>query len=295
MRDAYMKSYFEGWYFKQQTENNMLALIPAFHTDGRGNRTASIQIVTENEAWFVPLRGATEAVSRRPLSVRAGDSVFTLRGIDLNLVSGGLNAVGQLRFYNVTPVRGDIMGPFRFVPLMECRHSVFSVTHRVDGQVTINGAVRDFTGGVGYTEGDRGRSFPKRYVWAQCSWSDGSPCALMISAAELSVLGREFTGVTGFVYLRGRELRLATYRGARAVSIGGGALIVRQGAYTLTARLLEECAQSPGAQILRAPLGGEMVRQIRERLSCRARFILTERDEVVFDFETDRASFEYEF
>ena len=286
----------KGWYFKQQTENNMLALIPAFHTDAGGNTTASIQVVTKNEAWFVPLPGAAMDARRRPLSVRAGDSVFSLRGIELNIRNGALNAAGQLHFRGVTPIRGDIMGPYRFVPFMECRHSVFSMTHRVDGRVTINGAVAEFTDGAGYTEGDRGRSFPKRYVWAQCCWSDGGPCSLMISAADLRPLGREFTGIAGFVCLRGRELRLATYRGAKAVSIGGGALIVRQGAFTLTARLLEDRApSSPGAQALRAPRGGEMVRQVRERLACRARFVLTEKDNVLFDFVTDQASFEYEY
>jgi hypothetical protein len=290
-----MKNYFEGWYFKQQTEQNMLALIPACHADSAGIRTGSIQVITKDKSWFVDLPGDTLDSRRRPLSVRAGDNVFTLRGIDLNIQSNGLNAVGRLAFTGVTPIRGDIMGPFRFVPFMECRHSVFSMTHRVDGHVAINGETYDFNGGVGYTEGDRGRSFPKRYVWAQCCWFDGGPCSLMISAADVTPLGREFIGVIGVVFLRGRELRLATYRGARVVSVGGGSLIVRQGAYTLTARLFENGGQPTDMQTLHAPQGGEMVRTIRERLSCRARFTLTEKDDVLFDFETDQASFEYEF
>ena len=293
--DAAVSGYFEGWYFKQQTEDGMLALIPAYHTDGAGRRTASMQVVTKDRSWYVELPGDTLDFVRRPLSVRVGRCRFSLRGIDLDLRSGALDVAGRLLFSGVAPLAGDIMGPFRFVPFMECRHSVFSMTHRVDGRVTVNGADYVFAGGAGYTEGDRGRSFPKRYVWAQCAWDDGGPCSLMISAADVKPLGREFIGVVGFVYLRGRVLRLATYRGAKAVAVGGGSLIVRQGALTLTAALAEDGRQAPQSQSLRAPHRGEMVRSIREKLSSRVRFTLTERDDVLFDFITDQASVEYEF
>lgn len=292
-----MPFYFEGWYFKQQTEKDMLALIPAYHTDGVGNGAGSLQIITKDNSWYVPLpEGAVEA-RRRPIFARAGDSVFSLRGIDLNVQTEDICAAGRLTFRGTVPPRGDIMGPYRFVPFMECRHSVFSMTHAVDGRITLNGTVLDFTGGTGYTEGDRGRSFPKRYIWTQCSWTDGGPCALMLSAAVVRPLGREFIGVIGFVLYRGREIRIATYHGARTVQAGNGTIIVRQGNLTITARLLEAGHQEPGQfeQALRAPTDGGMTRIVRESLSCRASFKLTERNATIFDFETDRASFEYEF
>ena len=227
-----MSVYFEGWYFKQQTARDMIAVIPAFHTDSAGKRTGSVQVITPENSYYVSLPGESMHIDRQALVLRAGDSEFSLRGMTLNLQGDGLTAVGRLNYRSAVMPRGDIMGPFKFIPFMECRHSVFSLTHQVTGSLTVNGRLYDFSDGVGYMEGDRGRSFPKRYVWAQCSWSDGGPCALMLSAADVRPLGREFVGVIGFVYLYGREIRIATYLGAKTVSVGGGKLVVQQGGYT---------------------------------------------------------------
>ena len=284
-----MTRWFEGWYFKQQAGKNMLALIPAYHIDGAGNRTGSLQVITPDRSWYVPLPGSAVTFSRKPLVVRADGNVFSLRGIELNVRHEDVTVSGRLCFTGITEPRGDIMGPFRFVPFMECRHSVFSLGHNVSGSVTVNGTSYNFDGGTGYTEGDRGRSFPKRYVWAHCSWQDGGNCSLMLSAADVRPFGRDFTGIIGFVRFRGWEYRLATYRGARILSMGNGTLLVRQGDRTLAARLLESSHRA-----LRAPADGEMVRLVKESLCCRARFTMTEKNEVLFDFESDRASFEYE-
>ena len=45
------KSYFEGWYLKQQNQEETLAFIPAWHVDGRGRPSASLQVVTRDQAW----------------------------------------------------------------------------------------------------------------------------------------------------------------------------------------------------------------------------------------------------
>ena len=64
------------------------------------------------------------------------------------------------------------MGPFRFLPGMECSHGVISMGHALEGTLTLNGAVLDFAGGTGYVETDRGRSFPSAYLWTQCAWRE---------------------------------------------------------------------------------------------------------------------------
>lgn len=285
-----MSVYFEGWYFKQQAGRDMLAVIPAVHTDGDGKRTGSVQVITPDKSYFVSLPGEAMRVDRQPLVVHAGDSEFSMRGITLNLQGDGISASGRLNYTGLVPPRGDIMGPYRFVPFMECRHSVFSMTHQVNGNLTVNGKLFDFSASVGYIEGDRGRSFPKRYVWAQCSWNSGRPCALMLSAADVRPLGREFIGVIGFVYLNGHEIRIATYLGAKVAAIGEGKLSVHQGKYTVTAELLEDSHHA-----LRAPTDGKMVRLVKESLCCRARFTMMENESILFDFVTDQASVEYEF
>lgn len=68
-----------------------------------------------------------------------------------------------------TPLRSDIMGPFRFLPGMECSHGVISMGHSLEGKLDLNGKRIDFSGGTGYVETDRGRSFPSAYLWTQCT------------------------------------------------------------------------------------------------------------------------------
>ena len=44
------KSYFEGWYFKHQGSGRTVAFIPAFHIDEKGERSASLQVITDDGA-----------------------------------------------------------------------------------------------------------------------------------------------------------------------------------------------------------------------------------------------------
>lgn len=281
-----MNDYFCGWYFKCQSEEHTLALIPAVHTSG-GERSCSIQLISDTGNWNVPLSCEQPQIQRdRPCAVLGGN-VFCGDGIRLDLHAESLSAVGSLRFGALSPIRYDIMGPFRYVPFLECRHSVFSMRHRVSGRLVINGTDYCFRDGVGYIEGDRGRSFPKHYAWTQCDFSGGS---LMLSVAEISLGPIHFTGVIGVIQLRGKEYRLASYLGAKAVKIRNGQVSIRQGALTLTATLMEKTAC-----LLHAPVSGAMTRTIRENVACHARYHLSKSGDTILEFETSKAAFEYEY
>lgn len=278
------KPYFRGWYFKLQNQEETIAFIPAKHTD------ASLQIITKNTSYCVPFEGRQYKEYERPFCVRLGHNVFGEMGIELNIVTSALTVQGRVTFQNWSPLAYDIMGPFCFVPFMECRHSVRSMAHRVDGYIVINGKQYVFKNGRGYIEGDRGRSFPKEYVWTQCHFEDAGPCSLMLSVADIPLAGMHFTGVISAILWRGREYRLATYLGARAVCIGEGRVVIRQGPYTLTAQLLER-----GGHTLQAPVAGDMSRRIRESAACKARYSFSRHGQVLFALDTDRAAFEYEY
>lgn len=230
------RRYFEGWYFKQQGAEETVALIPALHVDGRGRASASLQVIAGALSHSVPFDARSFSAERDRLAIRLGNSVFSEHGCELDVDAPGCSVRGKLSYGPLTPPDGDIMGPFRFAPGMECRHSVFSVRHRVDGELEVNGRRMRFEDGSGYIEGDRGTSFPRRYLWTQCNWEDNS---LMLSVAEIPYLGARFTGLTGFVFFGGREYRVATYRGAKLPLICGGAAVVRQGPLALSVELLE--------------------------------------------------------
>ena len=279
-----MRNYFCGCYYKCQSETQTIAVIPARH-ECRSRETCSIQLITNSGAWNIEFPGTD--FQRQPDGIRIGENQFGQTGLRLALHAPQLNAAGSLQFGPLTPLRYDIMGPFRFVPFMECRHSVFSMRHTVNGCLTVNGTDYIFQDAIGYLEGDRGHSFPKTYAWTQCSFAEGS---LSLAVADIPFGVFHFTGVIAAILWRGRELRLATYLGAKATRIQNGEIEIRQGGYVLTARLLESFAHP-----LRAPAAGAMTRTIRESAACHAAYRLQSDGQTLFAFESDTASFEYEY
>lgn len=280
------KEYFCGWYFKCESGGRTVAVIPARHSTADGE-FCSLQIVTEEGAFYLTFSGSDFVKGKKALSIKVGNNIFSAKGLRLNLHTNEVEASGELRFGSLQPLAYDIMGPFCLAPGMECRHSVFSLRHRVDGRLLINGREYLFRSGTGYVEGDRGRSFPERYVWTQCCFPEGS---LMLSVADIPLGAFRFTGVICVILWRGRQYRLATYLGAGAAAIGKGSVTIRQGRMRLTARLIQKKALP-----LKAPSRGDMTRIIRESAACRASYRFVRGGETVFEFETDRASFEYEY
>lgn len=171
--------------------------------------------------------------------------------------------------------------------------------HEVRGRVEVNGKPFDFSRGVGYWEGDRGRSFPKEYAWTQCLFKGGS---LMLSVADIPMAKMHFTGIIGVVLWKGREYRLATYLGARVVVNRNGILRIVQGDMVLDARmkrsgegLAKEGARKAEWHLLKASVGGDMTRTIHESPACGAAYRFRVGGRTLFAFETERASFEYEY
>ncbi len=276
--------YFEGWYFKHQNQTETLALIPAYHTDRAGNHSASLQIITDQAAYRLDFAAEALSVKRKPLTIRLGNSLFSERGCRLSCHTPDLELEGSLHYGPWAAPDSDIMGPFRFVPFMQCRHSVFSMAHTVSGSVTLDGKVYAFSDGWGYVEGDRGRSFPKRYLWTQ--WSGRDRC-IMLSVADIPLYGLTFPGCIGLIYDKGKAFRIGTYCGARVLSAKPDSLLVRQGELLLSADLVEACPYP-----LSAPQSGSMSRTIHESAAARVRYCLVKGDKTIFDFTASHAGFE---
>lgn len=276
--------YFKGWYFKCCNGEKTVAFIPAYHIYN-GKKTASLQIITDDAAYNLPFRSLEYRT--KPLSVKIGNCFFGEAGIFGKLDSGDVTFDAALSFRSVSPIAYDIMGPFALVPFMQCRHSVYSMAHTVDGHLTLNGRHYDFENGVGYIEGDRGSSFPEKYIWTQCCFENGS---LMLSVADIPMLGSCFTGIIGVVMVNGKEHRIATYLGAGIKRIGDRSVTVGQGGYEFTAELLEK-----NALPLRAPSNGNMSRTIHESASCKAHYRVLHKGRVLCEFFSDKAGFEFEY
>jgi len=279
-----MHNFFEGWYMKCQSDNQAVAVIPAVH-ETEGKRSCSIQIITEKNVWTVDF--PREEFSKQGRKISIGNNMFSPWGIRMRIHTPKLEVKGKVTFSPLTPLKYDIMGPFAIVPFMECRHSVFSMEHKVNGTLIINDEKYVFEDAVGYWEGDRGKSFPKEYFWTQCHFAEGS---IMLSVAEIPLAGKCFTGIIGVVFWQRKEYRFATYLGAKIMQLQNGVVRIEQGDMELDVRLLERKEKT-----LKAPADGNMVRNIRECLACRAYFRFKKKGATFFEFETDRASFEYEY
>jgi len=279
------RCYFEGWYYKHQVNagatgiGKSLAVIP-----GRAADSAFVWVITDSTSHHIsyPLAAYHSAEG----GVRVGNNTFSQTGISLDTQTPELTLTGEVRYTSPTPICGDIMGPFRFFP-MECRHGIISMRHALQGALTLNGDVQDFSGGNGYIESDSGRSFPDEYTWVQCNAFEAD-CAIMASVARIPFYGLRFWGCICVVWLNGQEYRLATYNGVKIQCCERGKLVLKQGKYTLHIAI-----DGQAGQLLPAPALGKMRRFIRETLSCPAQFRFMEGDNCLFEGKSNYASYEY--
>lgn len=276
--------YFEGWYMKHQKGDQFFAVIPGIRREEGGSWSAFVQVITAAQSYYVHYDPEEFGIQRKPLRIRVGENVFSRQGIRLSIERDGLSLKGAVRYGELSPVSGDLMGPFAWVPGMECSHGVISMSHRLQGAVVINGERIDVTGGSGYWETDRGQSFPKRYFWTQCQ---DQGLLLMTAAATIPFGGLSFDGCLGVIRFGGQEYRVATYLGARIERWSKRLLVLRQRSLRLEIR-----TGDGGDLPLKAPSDGRMDLEIRECLRGDAYYRLTIGRRLIFEVETDKASTE---
>ena len=92
------------------------------------------------------------------------------------------------------------------------------------------------------------------------------------------------------MYLHGKEYWIATYLGAKPVSITPDEIIVRQRRYTLIIKP-EDFSGHP----LQAPVGGAMHRTIYEHPACKVYYRLERNRKTLLELDAPNAAFEYEY
>lgn len=283
--DTNKNSYFEGWYFKLQGPEESVAFIPSFHRSETGDTFAMVQMITEtfSHAFYFP--SSMFMAKRDELFIQVGANIFSKDGISLSLCDSQYAVYGNVRFSGFTQLSGDIMGPFKHFPFMQCSHGVISMRHNLTGNIYINGVTVTLNHGTGYIEKDRGTSFPETYLWTQYNRLD---LGIMISAATIPFMGTKFNGCIAYIYRNGKEYRIATYKGARIKYMAPDEIMIKQKQYTLRA-----CAPNVGGSQLHAPEKGQMTRTITESLSCEVNYQLYKKDQLIMDVRAENASFEY--
>ena len=103
-----------------------------------------------------------------------------------------------------------------------------------------------------------------------------------------TALTEEFAQLTGEIKTDVlAEYRLATYLGVRIIACNEQRIVLKQGKLRLEIEI-----DAGAGHILLAPENGEMVREIRERIVCGARFRFIKDGQLLIDQHTQKTSFE---
>ena len=220
------RQYFEGWYFKQVSddEKTVVSLIPGISLDGEKSH-AFVQYIfvhREDDTHKVMKTGYIRyplhdfEVQDEPFLLKIGENVFTRTLVivklkDDNMDIQGKIALGLHQGAKKTFLEPSIMGIFAYIPKMECYHGLVSMTHRLNGTLKINGSDISFENGKGYIEKDWGTSFPKDYIWIQSNHFSNPTTSLFFSIAHIPFHLASFRGFICNLVIDGKEYRFASY------------------------------------------------------------------------------------
>lgn len=275
------ESYFEGWYYKQVTADQKasLSFIPAISINKEDAHSFIQYILVEQEDSGSPITHTgylryplnSFLYYNQPFKVQIGESVFSEKGINIDIVDDSFHFKGNIHFGPLHPIKTtvlqpNIMGFFGYIPKMECYHGVISMQHKLDGFMRVNEKKIDFTGGTGYIEKDWGTSFPKHYIWLQSNHFQNPSTSLFFSIAHIPFHFTEFEGFICNFVLNDEEYRFATYNGSQC--------IVEEvtGTYTNIRLENKHARLNIHAEILDqgkliAPVKGTMTKAIKEGIS----------------------------
>jgi len=216
------RKYFEGWYYKVVTsdETKAFAFIPGIAMDNNGEKQAFIQVLDgKNKTseynkfhWssFIPKNGS--------LDFSIDHNRFTAYTIYLDLPG----ICGELTFKEHVPwpkpiYSPGIMGPYAFVPFMECYHGIVSMDHVIQGSLNFRGEHIDFSNGRGYIEKDWGKSFPSAYVWIQTNHFSIPGISFKVSVAKIPWIRNAFVGFIAGLWINDKLYQFTTYNQTRLV------------------------------------------------------------------------------
>lgn len=296
------KNYFEGWYFKNidKAKENALAVIPGIsYGKSKSDRHCFIQILDSinNKTNYIKYDIGTFECDENRFEIKIGNSYFSENEIRLNICRDNLNIRGNLEFNNIIKLekkalRPGIMGPFSFIPFMECYHGIVNIHHEITGYLKYNGQEIDFNGGYGYIEKDWGTSFPKAWIWLQSNHFYKDDAAVMFSIAKIPFMKKCFTGFISFLRVKDTIYYFATYTNAKIKKLdildNKLDLMISDKDY-----IFELHAENSSGGLLKAPQEGEMVRQIYESIDAKVRVILKDKKgKLLFEGEGTNAGME---
>lgn len=281
------KRYFEGWYFKNIDSNNGISFIPGINIDDE-NKKAFIQVITNESSYFINYDIDDFEFNSNPFYIKIKNNFFSKEGIYIDILDNAQNIKinGEIKYSNsknisVSSLNPNIMGPFSYIPFMECNHAILSMQNKAQGLIKINNNRIDFNDGVGYIEKDWGCSFPKSYIWCQGNNFKNSNASFMISIANIPFKLFEFRGIICTLIVDNKEFKFTTYNNAKLIEylIDNNLLNItlKKGDYYLNIKSI----YNNGLKLV-APVKGRMKKDIFESINSTITVTLKEHDNLIF-------------
>ena len=275
-------NYFEGYYFKNISKDFGISFIPGINIVGE-KKEAFIQIITNNESWYISYDINDFEYNNDPFWIRIGNNYFSDNRVHLDIKDNKLDLkiFGNLKYSRGVSLKRKIMGVFSYVPFMECNHSILKMKNKINGYINLNDKNVLFNNGTGYIEKDYGVSFPKRYIWGEGNCFKDDTCSFMFSIADIPFKIFKFRGLICSLIINDKEYRFATYNFSKIKKIDFNNnkvnIVLKKGKY-----LLEIECDNNNSLMLKAPVNGNMEKDVYESIDSIIKITLRKKDKVIF-------------
>lgn len=275
------KSFFEGWYYKVVSEDqkHAFAIIPGIAMDENGVKQSFIQVLdgVNLKATYHKFESEEFCPTPKKHALKIKNNFFGEKNLLLDLPY----LKGELFFKDLTPWSNSffspgIMGPFSFMPFMECYHGILSMDHSIKGELCLNGKKISFDNGKGYMEKDWGHSFPEGYIWMQSNHFSNNGMSIKVSVAKIPFLKSSFIGHIAGVLFKDQLIEFTTYNRTKLNVCKVTQKYVQVEMENPFYRL-EINAQREKATSLAAPILGFMSGRIEESMKAKIHVVLLDK------------------
>ena len=281
------KPYFEGYYFKNTIDNYSIAFIPGICID-KDEKKAFIQVITKTKSYYINYDIDELEYRIEPFYIKIGNNIFTTKSIHIDIKNGKkhLKIYGDINYLEVCNINKsklspNIMGPFSYVPFMECNHAIICMKATTSGNLKLNSKTINFDNGMAYIEKDWGSSFPQKYLWCQANEFSTTNSSFMLSIASIPFKLFKFQGFICTLIANGKEYRFATYNYTKIIKYkitkNFVDVVLKKGKYLLYIQIKKEQINP-----LYAPIKGKMEKRIYESLNAITKIKLKYNNKVVF-------------
>lgn len=281
------KNYFEGWYFKNTNKEKGISFIPGININKKSKK-AFIQVITNDSSYFINYNIEDFKFNFKPFYIQIGNNIFSKDGIHIDIKDDTQNIRinGDIKYSNSKNIGSNffnpnIMGPFSYIPFMECNHAILSMQNTADGLININDNKINFNNSIGYIEKDWGCSFPKSYIWCQGNNFQKSNASFMLSIADIPFKLFTFKGIICDLIIDKNEYKFTTYNNAKLIEydVSNNLLNItlKKGSYYLNIK-----SEYNTSLKLSAPVKGKMEKDIFESISTSITVTLKRNSTVIF-------------